>query len=437
MSKNAQVLCLIFVIGFTVELLSYPYDGYDLTGIARLNQLSLILDGKLDGKTGPVGQQLKLENIKLNHPFDSLLCQLPDQDEKLKKAIESVIPNRQKRYSLTVMDITPGRPVRYAAQKENLGYQPGSVGKLAVLTGFFTELQQIYPDDFSARQELLKTKLISARDWAMSDHHTVPIFDVPTQKFKKRTVIEKDVFTLYEWLDHMVSVSNNGAASVCWRELILMHHFKQDYPCLSETEAEEYFKNTDRKVMSELAIALVNNPLRVAEIGPDEWRLGSFFTSGAKQRVTRKGGSIGTPAGLMKWIVALESGQLIDEESSLEMKRLMYQTDRRIRYAAANELDSAAVYFKSGSYYKCDRNKNPDCGKYAGNVFNYMNSIAMVEQPDGTTYLVALMTNVLNKNSNWDHRLLAKNIDSVVRKGFGDLNAKINYEDDPDDDGND
>jgi len=50
--------------------------------------------------------------------------------------------------------------------------------------------------------------------------------------------------------------------------------------------------------------------------------------------------------------------------------------------------------------------------------------------------MVALMTNVLSRNSNWDHRLLAKNIDSVVRKGFGDLKAKVNLDDDPDDDGN-
>ena len=116
----------------------------------------------------------------------------------------------------------------------------------------------------------------------------------------------------------------------------------------------------------------------------------------------------------MKWMIALESGNLIDRRSSLEIKRLMYVTDRRIRYAATNELDSAAVYFKSGSFYKCDRNKDASCGKYKGNVYNYMNSVAIVEQPNGTIYLVALMTNVLSRNSNWDHRRLAKDIDHLL-----------------------
>jgi len=435
MRIKARALLIVFISSFCFELLAYPYDGYDFTGIARLLRLELIHDGVMEGKVGPVGQHKKMEDITLKLKGKERLCELPEVDPKLQRALESVIPDRQKRYSITVMDITPGRPIRYAAQKENYGYQPGSVGKLAILTALFDQLSKIYPNDFGMRTELLKTKVVTARDWAMSDHHTVPFFDVQTEKYFKRTVRESDAFSLYEWADHMVSVSNNGAASVLWREVVLMNAFGKDYPCLSEWEAEEYINNTDRKEMTKVAIALVNNPLRSVEIGTDEWRLGSFFTGGAKRRIGSAGGSIGTPAGLMKWMVALESGQLIDEKSSLEMKRIMYVTDRRIRYAATNELDSAAVYFKSGSFYKCDRDKNSDCGKYKGNVYNYMNSIAIVEQPDGTTYMVALMTNVLNRNSNWDHRLLAKNIDSVVRKGFGDLKAKVNLEDDPEDDG--
>ena len=126
--KKALALCLIFVIFISVDLPSYPYDGYERTGIARLKRLELILDGELKGKSGPVGQHLKLKDIKLNLPYDTLLCQLPEEDIQLKKALESVIPNRQKRYSLTVMDITPGRPIRYAAQKENLEMLCGCCG---------------------------------------------------------------------------------------------------------------------------------------------------------------------------------------------------------------------------------------------------------------------------------------------------------------------
>ena len=51
-----------------------------------------------------------------------------------------------------------------------------------------------------------------------------------------------------------------------------------------------------------------------------------------------------------------------------------------------------------------------------GNVENYMNSVIIVEHPDGTTYLVTLMSNVLRKNSNIDHMTLAAEIDKIVRK---------------------
>ncbi|MFT6825965.1 MAG: hypothetical protein ACJAYD_000517, partial [Patiriisocius sp.] len=140
------------------------------------------------------------------------------------------------------------------------------------------------------------------------------------------------------------------------------------------------------------------------------------FTRGVDPYVGSKGGSIGSPLGLMKWMLQLEQGKVVDEESSLEIKRLMYMTDRRIRYAQAPELRDAAVYFKSGSLYKCDKSTGEECGKYKGNVFNYMNSVAIVEHTDGSKYMVCIMTNVLRKNSAGDHLALASRIDKVVRE---------------------
>jgi hypothetical protein len=126
------------------------------------------------------------------------------------------------------------------------------------------------------------------------------------------------------------------------------------------------------------------------------------------------GGSIGSPEGLMKYLVQLEQGNVIDEASSLEMKRLLYITDRRIRYAQSNRLDSARVYFKSGSYYSCDPSKTTPCGDYAGHRFNYMNSVITVEHPNGKNYIVCLMTNVLSKNSAGAHMYLASAIDDII-----------------------
>ena len=289
------------------------------------------------------------------------------------------------------------------------------MGKLAVLLAVFAELAKIYPDSFAMRQELLCTKEVRGGVWALTDEHTVSIFNTQTQTLKKRTVQGNDIFLLYEWLDYMMSVSNNGAAAVCWREAILMRVFGKDYPNLTEAKAEEYFKATPKSELSELAIQVVNDPLRELGIAHDEWRLGTMFTSGASGRIPPKGGSIGTPLGLMKFLIKMERGLAVDEESSLEMKRLFYMTDRRIRYASAPALRNAAVYFKSGSLYKCRAEEGYSCAKYKGNVDNFMNSVAIIEHPDGTTYMVALMSNVRKKNSANDHMALAAAIDKKVR----------------------
>jgi hypothetical protein len=213
----------------------------------------------------------------------------------------------------------------------------------------------------------------------------------------------------------MISASSNAAASVVWRELILMDEFKLDYPGLTEEQADKYFSETPKKELSMKAMALVNEPLRQLGISSEEWRLGKLFTSGATQIIPAQGGSIGTPRGMMKFLVAIEKGAIVDKASSLEIKRLLYLTDRRIRYSASPALTNAAVYFKSGSLYKCQPEEDFNCKKYMGNVFNFMNSVVIVEQPDGRTYLVCLMSNVLRKNSSGDHYELATKIDRLIK----------------------
>ena len=52
----------------------------------------------------------------------------------------------------------------------------------------------------------------------------------------------------------------------------------------------------------------------------------------------------------------------MDEFSSREIKRLLYVTERRIRYAASPALASSAVYFKSGSLYECAKEAGFTCG---------------------------------------------------------------------------
>ena len=283
------------------------------------------------------------------------------------------------------------------------------VGKLVVLNAFFTELQKQYPDSWDDRVALLKNKKVTSRYWGEGDHHTIPVYDTINKKLHRRKVVGSDDFTLYEWLDHMVSVSNNGAASVVFRETVLMHVFGDEYPTITNDKAEEFFDEIKHDSLRNLAHSVINDPLRNLGITEDEWRLGGPFTRNSSNKVGRKGGSLATPVGLMKFVVNLEQGNIVDEETSLEMKRLIYLTDRRIRYAKAPRLDDARVYFKSGSYY------NGGSGKYMGNKFNYMNSLIIVEHPETQKkYAVCLMTDVLLKNSASDHYYLGGKIDRIL-----------------------
>ena len=405
---------LLFITAFTVPTI-YPIDGYQRTGISRLAYLEKIVRDSIDYNRIPPGAYLSIKDIKLNlttYKDSAKVLMTPDAD--LQGKISKLFYGLDNSYSLSVLDMTDSTNVKYAARNETRGYQPGSVGKLAILVGLFDQLEKLCPEDWDTRINLLRFKKVKGGPFAVYDHHTIPVYDIENDKLTKRQTRQDDVFTLYEWVDHMMSVSNNGAASVVFREAMLMSVFGNDYFNLTDEEAMNWFKETDRKVISDLSIEIVNEPLRKLGISEDEWRLGGFFTDGAERFVSRQGGSIGSPKGLMKFLISLEQGKVVDSLSSLEMKRLMYMTDRRIRYAHSSRLDSAAVYFKSGSFYKCDRNKNPNCGDYAGNVYNYMNSVIIVEHPSGPKYMVCLMTNVLNKNSASDHMYLASRIDKAL-----------------------
>lgn len=418
MTKFKLTLILSISI-FCLSLNAYPIDGYAYSKIKRLLWLQKIVDGEAKDRMPVPGALLSIDSIELSLVNDTRRANwltLPEIDPDFQKQLNKLFPNLDESYSISVLDYSEGQPIRYAERQGNRGFQPGSVGKLAVITGLFCELESIYPDDYEKRIELLKNKVVKAGNWALPNIHTVPIYHPETGKLEKRLLIAKDEFTLFEWADHMLSVSSNGAASVVWREVMLMRAFGSAYPELAQEAADEYFKITPRKELSDMSIAVVNDPLRDFDISEDEWRLGTFFTRGGTDRVPPQGGSTATPKALMKWLLALQTGYIVDERSSLEIKRLMYMTDRRIRYASNSALKEAAVYYKSGSLYQCVPEAGYTCAKYMGNKNNFMNSVAIVERPDKSRYMVTLMTNVLKKNSNNDHSALGGKIDAIIRQ---------------------
>ncbi len=396
---------------------AYPLDGFATTGIRRLDYLQRVSDGTLKGPVRVAGARKGVADLRLNlnNEEGRKLDHLPPVNPGLQARIDALFPNRHESYSLMVLDVTPGRPVRLAARQADRSFSPGSVGKLAIAAGIFTELSRMFPDNPADRQELLRRRQVVAGGWIHTDSHDVPVFDPPSGTFASRPVLETDVFSLYEWIDHMLSASANSAASVVWKELLLMRHFGIDYPPTADQE-RLFFDQTPKTELRDMALAVVNDPLRAIGIAQSQWQLGSFFTSAGKRRVPPGGSSRATPEGLMRFLVALEQGRVVDPWSSLEIKRLMYMTAKRIRYASAPALNNAAVYYKSGSLYRCKPEPDFKCRKYQGNVDNVMNSVAIVEHPDGRVYLVTLMSDVLYKNSAVEHQSLATFIDRILNE---------------------
>ena len=135
------------------------------------------------------------------------------------------------------------------------------------------------------------------------------------------------------------------------------------------------------------------------------------------RKVPGAGDSYGTARELMRYLLRMEQGRLVDVFSSLEIKRLLYVTERRIRYASSPAIDAAAVYFKSGSLFECAKEADFVCRPYAGNVKNYMNSTAIIESPaEGRQlyYMSTLITNILRKNSAAEHQALATRLQQLI-----------------------
>ncbi|MCJ7814989.1 MAG: hypothetical protein MUP31_02960, partial [Xanthomonadales bacterium] len=271
-----------------------------------------------------------------------------------------------------------------------------------------------FPDP-ADRQRVLMTAVSRAGSWVNDEIHIVPKWD-PVARINRFSVINPDdAFRLSEWLDHAISASANGAGAIIWREAMLIRHFGRDYPQSFEL-SERFFNETKKSELSTLAREVITAPLLAAGIDITNLQQGSFFTGNAKRKVPG-GMSFATPRELTRLLFRMEQGRLVDEWSSLQMKKYMNMTKRRYRYVYAPELARSAVFFKSGSLYSCRPEEGFRCGKYMGNKQNLMNSVTIVEgaQPGDPRYIATLMSDVKKVNSAWDHSRIAAATDEMIR----------------------
>lgn len=413
-----QALVLIVALGATLPTLTqaYPLDGYGDTGIRRLEASRLAHEGVVKGPKQPAGALLETKQVDLRL-LDYPDLELPPVDPAFSKEISGLLGANASRYGIAVLDLSDPAKPRYAEHRGEHKQNVGSVGKIVVALAVFQALADIWPEQ-ADRLRVLKETQITADEFSVRDHHTVRKFDVETRKLERSPIHVGDRATLWEYLDWMLSPSANSAAAMLMRDAMLMRQYGRDYPP-PEAEIQRFFQQTPKKELTALFEKTFYQPLTHNGFDLAHFRQGSFFTRQGKAQVPGAGNSYATARQLMLYGLRMEQGRLVDEFSSRQIKRLLYNTERRIRYASSPALKDAAVYFKSGSLYSCKKEPDFKCGKYKGNVKNYMNSFAIVESPAAERhlqYMVMLISNVLRQNSAVDHQTLATRIQRIVEK---------------------
>ncbi len=404
-------LCLVC---WPILASGYPLDGYESTGIARLEAQRLIQVGEMPGKKRPSGELLPLAMVDLRL-LNRRDMKLPQSDPKLAARVKKLLGPDADRYGIALLDLSDIENPRYAEWRGTQHQNPGSVGKLAVVLAIFQALADIYPDDIESRKNVLRNAMITADIFSVRDHHTVRFWNPETRTMKRHPIEKGDTASLWTYIDWMMSPSSNSAAAMLQKNLITITHFGKRYPVSTEEE-QKFFDTTPKKELGEIFLKAIESPITRSGLDIKQLRQGSFFTHQGKLHVPGTS-SYATPRALTEYMLKMEQGKLVDEWSSREIKRLMYITERRIRYGSSGVLRPSAVYFKSGSLYSCEPEEGFVCKKYHGNKRNYMNSIALIETEAGQDrlfYSVAVLSNVLRKNSAQDHRDLARAVHGML-----------------------
>ncbi len=410
--RTIPIAAIVALLGTATGASAYPLDGSAATGIWRLEAYRLAV--KAGNNLVPPGGRLPTKKIALRLA-DRPDFTMPAPDPTLTATLRELPGGDAPAYGIAVLDLSDLDAPAYAEHNADAAFSPGSIGKIVVALGFLQALADVYPTDAPARERILRETMVTADAFIHTDEHKVPFWRPGDPRLVARPIVEGDTGNLWTFLDWMLSASSNAAAAMVQKELLLLRRHGAAYP-VDPATADAYFTDTSTPTRSADLAAALDPPIARNGLSLARLRQGSFFTKEGKRRVPGTS-SHATPGELLRLLVRLEQGRLVDPDASLALKRLLYVTDRRIRYAAAPALDDAAVYFKSGSLYGCRPEAGFACAKYHGNVKNFMNSVAIVETPKRPVplhYIVVVMSNVLRKDSAEVHQSLATRIHHVM-----------------------
>jgi len=402
-------------IFFALQAVAYPLDAGEQTGITRLDGYQLIRAILLErGRLKP-GSLLGVDDIELR--LEGTDFSTPAADPAFTEQVRSILGSDAPAYGIAILDLTDVDRPRLAAINPERAQNPGSVGKILVLLGWFQALADRFPDDIDARIAFLRETQITATDFIIKDSHNVPVWKPGDPVVDSRPIQIGDTANLWAWLDWMASASSNAAASQLIAELILFREFGPEYPVSAE-QAQAFFANTPKAELTKKLAAAIEAPIARNGLKKGELRQGSFFTRTGKNRVPGTS-SYATASELLHYLTQMEQGKLVDEFSSLEIKKLLYLTDGRVRYGASAALDDSAIYFKSGSLYSCQPEPGYTCEKYKGNKWNFLSSATVIDSRESDPpmyYMAVVLSNVLKKNSAEEHENLATKIHELLLK---------------------
>jgi hypothetical protein len=221
------------------------------------------------------------------------------------------------------------------------------------------------------------------------------------------------------YLDWMISASSNAAGTMLMKELILLDTLGIRYSGATPEVKNQVWETIPKGARATILSSIVTRSLVVNGLKPSLLYQVSPFTKTGKSEIPARG-STATTRELLQYLTQLERALLVDSFSSAEIKKLMYSTQARARLASNPDLDDAAVYYKSGSNFKCNYN----CSDNEGDVENLMNSIAIVEYPienPKLVYLIALHSNVLRTNAVELHKEFGGSIHRLMKARHHDL----------------
>jgi len=393
---------------------AYPLGDFKRTGITRLEGYFHSLKTPSGQRIIVPGARLEPEEIKLN--LKGQTFELPPPDAEFSSQLREILGRGN--FGVAVLDITdPMRPI-YAAYDDRRTFIPASTGKVLVAFTLLQTLAQVFPRDIAARERLLRESIITADDFILTDDsHEVPFWDRDQGTISFRPVQIGDRANLWTYLDWMISASSNAAASTVMKQVLLLNHFRAAYPPSPASEEVFFTYNSPERLASQYQ-SITRRAFELNGFAPEGLMQASFFTKQGKKRVPSKGSSA-SPREMVRFLMLMEQGRLIDEFSSLELKRLLYMTQARTRYAASPSLVGAAVYYKAGSLYRCTPEAGYICEKARGNRLNLMNVLAEVEYParqPRLKYLVSVSSNVLRYDAGELHAQMAGQIQALMER---------------------